>query len=195
MVRRFLSSYARELAGKIEAIDETALLVDVQQALPLADFSAGITLPANRYVAGVTATPVGETEGRTIPVELIPWGQRNSYNTKVASAWIVNTKLYLNGLATWWNNVASLAISYAPIMAELVTDDDAILLPDTADLVLTEAVALFMARRGHNDPRLPAIDVGMFAAVAGSAETAFLDDIRNRVAGEHFRVVDVWSPS
>lgn len=190
MVRRFLAAYARELAGKIERVDETAFLTEDSFTLPLADFSAGFVLPAHRYLAGAVATL---SNGRgTYPIDIIPWGQRDARNTKLASAWEVNGVLYLNGEASSWSNVDSVAVSYAPILGDLATEDDTLPLPDTCENALVENVALFMARRGHNDPRLPAIDVGMFASVAAAAEANFLSDVMNNVSGQHFRVADVW---
>lgn len=190
MVRRFLSAYARELAGKIARVDETALLVEQATALPLADFSAGIPLPPHRALVGAVATLAGQNG--TVELDLIPWAQRNARNTKLASAWEVNGALYLNGEASSWSNVVSVAVSYAPILAEFATDADPIGLPDTAEAALVETVAYFMARRGHSDPRLPAIDVGMFASVAAAAEGNFLADVMNNVGGQHFRVMDTW---
>jgi hypothetical protein len=194
VVRRFLASYAVKLAGKINRIDEQALLTEIVQAMPLANFDAGIALPANRAVAAVVAWD-NRNPSRSTPIDLIPWAQRNDVNVPLESAWLWGGKLFLNGEARNWVNIANLAIAYYPDFALVTADTDVIPLRQDARLTLVENAALFMAGRGHTDKDLPPIDMKKFAAAAEDAETEFLKDVSNQLSVTHFRTRDVWSPS
>ena len=188
---RFLSAYRKELAGKVAAIDETALAVEQTVAMPLAVFDSGITLTANRYVAGVVAKDNSSTP-RYIPVDLIPWAHRNDINSPLAAAWEVNGVLFLRGPSTAWRNITQIGIMYVPsLTTDLAALSDSVGLPVESERVLIEQTALFMAKRGHNDPGLPPIPVNDFRRDAEKAENDYLDDVRNRNTGRHFRTRDV----
>lgn len=193
VVRRFLASYCVDLAGRINRIDEQALLAESVVAMPLADFNAGIVLPANRGIAGIVAVD-NHVPGLKSPVELVPWATRGDANVPLASAWLYGGKLYLQGVASSWRNIVSLAIAYVPDFALLTADADVIPLRQDARLTLVENAALFMAGRGHTDKNLPPIDMKKFVAAAGGAEEEFLKNVSNQLGLTHFRTRDVWSP-
>jgi hypothetical protein len=193
VVRRFLAGYVVELAGKIMRLDEQALLTEFVAAMPLADFSAGIVLPANRGIAGITAND-NHTPSQPTPVDLIPWATRNDSNVPLASAWLYGGKLYLQGSARNWNNMVSIAVAYYPDFALITADTDVIPLRQDARSTLIENASLFMAGRGHNDPALPSIDMKKFVAKAGDSEEEFLKNVANQLGATHFRTRDVWSP-
>lgn len=193
VVRRFLATYAVELAGRIMRIDETALLTEFVQAMPLVDFNAGIVLPANRGIAGIVAVD-NRTPAQRFPVDLIPWATRGDANVPLASAWLYGGKLYLQALAQNWSNITQIAVAYYPDFALITADTDAIPLRQDARLSLVENAALFMAGRGHTDPALPPIDMKKFVAAAGGAEDEFLKNVANQLGATHFRTRDVWSP-
>ena len=194
VVRRFLASYAVKLAGKINRIDESALLTEYVQAMPLANFDQGIILPVgNRGIAGIVAQD-GSTPARSTPIDLVPWATRNDVNVPLEAAWLWGGKLYLNGNASNWVNIAQIAIAYYPNFALITQDTDVIPLRDDARLTCVENTALFMAGRGHMDDKLPPIDMPKFAATAKDAEDEFLKDVANQLGATHFRTRDVWSP-
>ncbi len=188
---RFLSAYRKELAGKVGEIDETALAVEQTEAMPLGDFDSGITLEANRYVAGIMAKDNSAT-ARYLPVDLIPWSHRNDINSPMAAAWEVNGVLYLRGPSATWRNITEIGIMLIPSMeTDLEALDDEVGLPVEAERALIENLALFMAKRGHNDPALPAIQLQLFREDAIKAEADYLRDVSNRSTGRHFRTRDV----
>ncbi len=190
---RYLSAYVRLLHGKIAAIDPDALRVETEIALPLADHEAGILIPAGRYVAAVVArSSTNNTITQDIPV--IPIDQRGDANSPQIAAWQSGDRLFLRSPSTAWGQAGTLGIATIPIPASLSALTSALAVPDTAELVATEATALLMARRGHNDPALPPIDTRLFVAALDEAETAFLADIANRVRPRSIRVRDVWQP-
>lgn len=193
VVRRFLAGYAVELAGKLARIDEQALLVETVVVMPLADFSAGIVLPANRGIAGIVAND-NHVPAQPNPVSLIPWATRNDENVPLASAWLYGGKLYLQGAALNWRNIVSIAVALYPDFALITADTDAIPLRQDARVTLIENTALFMAGRGHNDPTLPPIDMKKFVGTAADSEDQFLKNVANQLTLTHFRTRDVWSP-
>jgi hypothetical protein len=191
VVRRALSRYVGYLLGKIDLIDESGLSLEVSTAMPLAVFANGIVLPANRGVREVVAV---DAAGKRYPIDIIPVGQRNDRQTRVASAWIVNGVLYLNGSAATWNGVTSIAVSYTPLAGLVVADTDLLAVPDNARSACAEAVALFMARRGQTDKDgdLPPIVLQDFIDRAKQAEAAFLEEVGDALSSQTFRVRDVW---
>lgn len=180
MCLRFLSQYVRELLGKVAALDPDVLRVDTPVVMPLADFAAGIALPANRSVVAISATETGSNP-RTFEVTLVPVALRNDIKTPSAAAWEANGVLYLRGSANDWQNVGSLAIATIPVPAAITTSQTALPLPDTAERALIEGLALLLARRGPPKDGLPPIELSSFAAAKDDAEGAYLKEVMNRV--------------
>lgn len=192
VVRRELSRYVGRLLGKIDLIDEAALSLEVSTALPLAIFANGIVLPANRGVREVVAV---DAQGKRYPLDLIPVGQRSDRTTRVASVWIVNGVLYLNGSAATWLGITSVAVSYTPLAGLVLTDADVLGVPDNARSTVVEALALFMARRGHTDKDgdIPPIVFQDFVDQSAKAEREFLEEVGDSLSSQTFRVRDTWS--
>jgi hypothetical protein len=191
---RFLSQSARRLHGKIMEIDEDVLRVEQNTVLPLADFSAGIALPANRTIVGVTVQDRSAVNPRSFDIDLVPANLRNDRNTPAAAAWQIGNKLYLRGAASDWTQYGSIAVSTVPIPPLVAKSSDVIDLPDTALEALADAIALQLAKRGvtpKDGERLPPIVLGAFVASAKSSEDDFLDEIRNRLTGRTFQTRDV----
>lgn len=190
IVRRALSRYVTDLLSKINQIDETALTIEQLTVMPLGVFANGIVLPANRGVQEVGAV---DTQGRVLSVDLIPAGQRDQPR-KRATAWIINGVLYLSGVASDWNTVASVSVRYTPAAGQVLTDADVLALPDSARSTVIAALGAFMAKRGQTDKDgdLPPIDVQTFAADAAKAEGDYLAEVANTLTSQVFRVRDVW---
>ena len=189
---RLLSGYAVELHGKITRLDEDVLRTEFSTPLPLANFAAGIALPANRTIVAVAGQPVGSTD--QFDILLVPASNKSDVNTPLAAAYQIGDVLYLRGNAQLWNAVASVAIATVPVPSPFLKSSDAVWLPDTSKRALAENLALALAKRGHNDPTLPAIDLAAFAASAADAEKAYLDDVQNRLTGRAFYTRDVMTP-
>lgn len=194
IVLRFLASYQRELAGKVAAIDETLLVTDEIVLISAVDFEAGITLPANRYVAGVTAKDVRSTAAspQFTEVKLIPWAHRHDRNSPLAAAWQYGGKLYLRSPASAWANISEIGISLVAAPGDLDALADVLVLPDEAEKALRDNTALFLAKRGHTDPGLPAIPINDFRIDAERSELEYLRDVANRLTANTFRTRDVW---
>lgn len=199
MLYRFLADYCQEAQGRIMDIDPTYNIeITLGFTLPLSDFAAGMAVGAGRIVTEVSAL-----DRRTVPgpnvfqVELISRDQRFARNGPPIAAWQERDVLYLRGPATQWKNIGTVQVQ----VVESLTDADVtalqarnavVPLPDAASLMVTEAVALFMARRGHIDPKIPPIDVGGFVAALTGAEDKFYKSVANRQVGRSFFTADVW---
>lgn len=195
MLLRHLSQYVKRLHGKIVAIDEDAVRVEIAPvALPLADFAAGVVLPANvRYVAGASVTYPPPSTTAPVALDLIQSDERNARNTPANAAWVVNGVLYLSGNANRWSAFNALAISVVFVPADLTDLTETLAVPDAAEEACTEALALFMARRESQESDGEAkIAIQPFAASASDAERSFLDDVKNNVAGRTFYTQDVY---
>lgn len=194
MLLRTLAMYVKKLHGKVTAIDEDAVRIEQTYALPLADFSAGITLPANvRYVAEASVTYPQPSTFAPVPVEIVQSSERNARNAPANGAWVVNGVLYLAGNAQRWTAFDQIAVSAVLVPPDLVDLTDTLVIPDAAEEACVEAVALFMARREAQESDGDAkINLGAFVASADAAEKAYLDDVKNNVSGRTFFTLDVW---
>jgi hypothetical protein len=186
---RYLSGYVRTLHGTVAVIDETALAVEEIIALPLFDFSLGAAVPANRTIVGAV---LKDARGIVYDFDLVQWGNRHDRNRARLVAWEVGGRLYLSGAATDYTSYSEIGLLLVPIPVDLTSLTSAIGLPDSAQQCLETKVALFMALRGHDDEAMPKPDARALASEASEAETRFLADIGNRVAGRRFPVRDVF---
>lgn len=187
---RFLSQAVRSLLGKVAEIDEDLLRVEMNVALPLADFDAGIALPANRSVVAVTVEETG-VNPRSFDLDIVPASNRNDVTTPISAVWQIGDTLYLRGAASDWQNYGSIAVSTIPVPDALLTDKDVLPVEDTAERALADAVALDLARRTSGMDGMPQLDLRAFAAMAGDSEERYLDNVRNRVHSRVFTTRDV----
>lgn len=187
---RYLSAVQRDLHSKVLFLDPTLFQEEETYTLPLDDFDEGIQLPEHRSVEGVVVRgpASGSSPGRAARVELLPWGLRDAGGTSRLAAWVVGQRLYLRSPASLWDGGSEIAIATTAIPAELTTLDDELILPDTAELALTEALALFFARRDSQS----GLNISLYQIAAKDAEDSFLRDIANRLAGTSFRIRDTW---
>lgn len=193
VVLQFLSRYAKELHGRIAAVDPDAVREDVVTNLPLADHAAGIALPENRMVVEATGVDARNTQ---YPIDVIPATHRNDRGIRWASAWQIGAVLYLMSPATAWSRITSIAVAIVPTPDSVTTLGSALALPDAAENVLVEQTAAFMARRHamEADPKAPRLDLSVFMGSAKDAEAAYLKDVVNRLSGQLVRTRDVYDP-
>jgi hypothetical protein len=195
MLLRFLSSYVKQLHGKVLALDEDDVRIETTFDLPMADFSAGITLPANvRYVAEASVTYPAPSTDSPVPLDIIQSSERNARNAPANGAWVVNGRLYLAGTAQRWTHFNKLAVSFVLLPPDLVDLDDTLAIPDAAELACVENVALFLARREAQESDGDGkIALSPFVAAATDAERQYLDDVKNNVSGRTFYTLDVYN--
>lgn len=185
---RALSDYVATLHGKIIAIDESAIALEQVTPLPLADFAAGIALPAHRYLHDVSATAA---DGTPWPVDVIPYATRFDHQRGVGRyAWVIGGVLYLRGTADAWAVFTEARVRYVPVPAELTALADALPLPDLALGSCAAHLAYTFACRGHMDPALPEIVLPSFADKAAQTEADYLADVANRRTATVIRTRD-----
>jgi hypothetical protein len=194
MLLRYLSRYVKQLHGKITAIDEDAVRVEIVASFPLADFGNGIALPANtRYVAEASVTYPAPSTFAPAPLEIIQSSERNARNAPANGAWQVAGSLHLAGTADRWKQFDTIAISVVTTPVDLVTLDDLLAVPDAAEGACVEALALFMAQReAQESDGDPKIALSPFVAAFSDAEKSYLDDVKNNVSGRTFYTLDVY---
>lgn len=197
---RFLAQYTAKLSGKVALIDPEAggLAAEVSVNLDVFPFVAGVVLAANRFVTEVVLVDkASAVPQQSYPIDLIDAAQRFAPNGPRAAAWQMGNNLFLRGRYEDWINYGSVTIRYVGgLAAEGANEAKAanMTLPDESELACVENTALFMAKRGHNDPKLPPIDLGAFKATADEAESDYLDVVRRRVTGRVFFTQDTWRP-
>lgn len=191
---RYLSAVQREFAGKITQLDGGYFSYEETVELSPSDigdeetFDAGWELPEHTSVEGIA---VRSTSGAQ-EVELIPWEMRNAPNTRRLAGYLLGNVLYLRGPAIQWTGATELAVRLNSTPYELEALDDELMLPDAAELAVTERLALFFMQRGHADPSLQQPNASMYQIAARDSEQAFLDSVANRLAGATFRIRETW---
>jgi hypothetical protein len=186
---RELTSYVRTLSGLVSRIDETLLAEEETVALPLFDFEAGMSIPANRTIVGVV---LKDAQGGKLDVDVIPWANRFDRNRPRLAAWEVAGSVYLSGQASTYVNYTEVGLLVIPIAAPFAALTDTIPLPDTVEECLTTHLAMYMAKRGTTEEGVDKPDPRSFTNDAAEAEVRFLAEVGNRVAGRSFRVRDVF---
>lgn len=200
MLYRFLADYCQEAQGKIMSIDPTYNIeITLGFTLPLTDFDAGLALGPGRIVTEVTALDARTVPGpRVSPVALISRDQRFARNGPPVAAWQESEVLYLRGPEIQWRDIVQVQVQVVESFSDadvtaLQTRNAVLPLPNAAALMVIEALAHFMARRGHIDPKLPPIVLGDFVQAKVGAEESFYRSVADRQVGRAFFTADDWS--
>lgn len=190
---RYLSGYQKLLQGKALQRNRRALLASQTTSLPLADFAAGITLPANVYVEGGVVTNATDAT-QQLPLLIVDASIRLRVPVGMLAAWLDGlTKLKLTGTANGWLSWGSVTVDYVPACAPLTKLSDTIVLPDDTEQVFVEQAAAFMYARSHKDPNLPAIslaEITLSRKMADRTEADWLDSLGARRVGQAFQIQD-----
>lgn len=199
MLYRFLADYCQEAQGRIMSIDPTYNIeITLGYTLPLVDFDAGMALGPGRIVTEVTLLDKVTPVPNIMPVKLISREQRFARNGPSVAAWQEADVLYLRGPERAYKDIGQVQVQVVEALSDADVDalqlpNAVIPLPDASSLMVTEALANFMARRGHIDPKLPPIDASSFAAALGNAEEKFYRSVADRQIGRAFFTADDWS--
>jgi hypothetical protein len=129
--------------------------------------------------------------GQKTEFNLIEYGRRFS-SVPLYSGWVVGDRLYFRGLASDWTGTTKIVLTYVPAVPRLATLGSLFTLPRSAESAFVDNLAAFMGGRGHADPQLPAINVGLLNQEAGKSEEAFLREIGKRRQTSVKYVKDVW---
>ncbi len=199
LLYRFLADYCQEVAGKVMQIDPTygGIEETIVYSLPLDDFDAGMALGPGRIVTDIVVIePVGTNGRQMVKVPLIHREQRFAPNRPARAAWQEGLNLYLSAPDTRWDSYGSVEVQVVQNftdanVAELQSPAAILPLPDAAAKMVADALAYFMARRGHSDPQLPPLDVDRFERDLEKSEAAFYNAVIQRNVGRTFFTADV----
>lgn len=192
-VLRALARIQRRLIAELAKIDRRQVTSTLEITLPLADFAAGaaleeagqaievsrLHLPLDMYVEGLTLPR---------PLDLIDWSDRHRTPFDRV-AWIRGTRLYLSMEAADWTEVERIVVTYTPT-PESVAITDELVLPITAEEVLVQHLAGFMASRSKDEELARAR--GEYLNAAAQAEALWLAEIRQRIPATVSRTREVW---
>jgi hypothetical protein len=181
MLLRLLSAYQRRLGGKLIQRNPGILTASQDTALPLADFTAGITVPDFKrplMVWALGTTGSGDPDPKT-EVGLVSWQAAPRY---YRAAYLRNTVLYLSGTPADWLGFTGIRFEYIPeldALTALTGSGGTLGLPNAAEPALVAYLAYRMAARGVKDPDLDPPDKVFFQREWLEAE----DDLLTEVAG------------
>lgn len=172
---RMLSRYQKQLLARAMERNVAPFVLVQETALPLADFDAGIALPAHKVIQHVDAVSATDP-ARKRRVEILDWGH-HADPVPFPSVFIEAGVLYLRGVANSWNEYGQLRVFYVAEPVVLTAPASTFILPDSAESALISRTAAYMAQRGHADEQLPAADAAFFATRAAGVEADWLDEI------------------
>jgi hypothetical protein len=180
---RALSRYQRRFVPKINRVNTKFLTVELETALPLADFDAGITLPDYSFPVGVE---VQSTSSETViaTVDLVAREARLRYGR---AAYVWNNKLYLTGVANDWVGFSYVRFYYVAEVDPLTTYTGAggtLVLPNAAEPCLVAYLSHFMAKRTQKTESAEAPDKRVFRDAWKEAEQDFLDELQMHTQAE-----------
>ena len=191
-----LSKYVKRVHGLLAQLDPSLVTINVDTALPLVDFDAGITLPAGtRLVESIVGNYATTNSPPRQPyrIRIIDYVQRFAPNAPRGAAWQQGGVMYLRSPASIWASFASVTMTIATMPTDLADLADTLALPDTAEEACIEEVAYFFAKRVAQEKE-SMVNIDVFKACASEAHQAFFDDISNNMGNRMFFIEDVWRP-
>ncbi len=191
---RALSRYQRRLVPRITRVNTKFLTTELETALPLADFDAGITLPDYSYPVGAEVETPGsiQAENKKFTADIVAREARFRYDLAV---YVWNNKLYLTGQAADWQGFTFVRFYYVAEVDPLTTLTGAggtLVVPNAAEPCLVAYLCHFMAKRTQKTEKVEAPDRRQFRDEWREAETELLDELSMHVQAEVSVVRDVF---
>jgi len=166
----------------------------INLAVPLeVIIDAGIPLPPHeRVIGGSVRTASGSGNApMTNPLTLRTYKNRYLWGPSY-TAWLENDQLFLAGTLQDWTQALSIDLRLVPSLADFVTLDDYVLLPDFASQYLVAAAAEFMAMRCAALSDAPAVNVDWFAKDRDRAHEIFLRAFGASARAQASYIREVW---
>ncbi|MDH3570300.1 MAG: hypothetical protein OER89_08940, partial [Gemmatimonadota bacterium] len=115
------------------------------------------------------------------------------YSRPLLSGWFVQDQLFLQGSAQDWAGFVNVHLDYVAMPTGPVGLADTFApAPDSVEATLVTYLANVMAKRGHNDPTLPAIDRQQFQGDHDAAFAQFLMEQGEKRKARRFKTLDVF---
>ncbi len=179
---RLLSSYQRDITAKIAQVNGALCASDVLATLPLADFSAGVTLPSYVYVMPNVSL---RTLGGTIePIDLVNATFRSEFEMESKFAYLRGNKLFLGRIAENYTSYDQLQLQLVMTPPNLVALTDPLVLPDYGVDAYVGHLVMKMALRDGLE--------GSLLNQAGTLEIAFLNAVAQQKGAEASHTLDAW---
>ncbi len=194
VLQRALSRYQRRLIPQISRVNTKFMVTELETALPLADFDAGITLPDYSYPVNAEVQTPGSVQGenRKFTADIISREARFRYDLAV---YVWNNTLYLTGQAADWQGFTFVRFYYVAEVDPLTTLTGAtgtLVVPNAAEPCLVAYLCHFMAKRTQKTEDVEAPDRRAFRGEWKDAETDFLDQMSTHVQAEVSVIRDVF---
>lgn len=181
---RLLSSYQREVTGKIARVNPALLATPVTYALPLADFNEGMKLPQRSYIMPAIEVRYTQNSDVAVTIELVNLTRRIDRDLIPNAAYVRGDRLFLTGRAENWAPFGSLTVNMVLTPKELTALTDVVMLPDWGMDAYVSALVRAMAIRGGLS--------GDILGAAAEAEQQFLDTVAQQRAAETSYTRDVF---
>lgn len=190
--RRFLTRYAKTLAGKIADVSKSALPATVTTSnMSAFVFASGATVPDALVVLDAHLHRAGYPADNLTKVELVPVGDRYARKQRLPYGWVEGTKLYLAGQASDYAPFDTLQIRTLAMPTVGGVATDTLPFPDDALNVCAAQLGGFLALRHAQGPDTEKWDARPAVGAGEVAEQAFLERLTLQRKGEVWRIKQV----
>ena len=181
---RLLSSYQRNITSEIARVNAPLCASEVLIALPLADFNAGVKLPANTYVLpGVLLRNTVNVDLKE-PIDLVDMTLRAELDMPHKFAYLEGNNLFLGRRASNYDNFDQLILKLVLVPRKLERLTDTLLLPDWGEETYIGALVNKMAIRQEIG--------GNVLLDADKMQKDFLATVAQQKAAQASGTLDVW---
>lgn len=181
---RLLSSYQRNITSEIARVNAPLCASQVIISLPLADFNAGVKLPANTYVLpGVLLRTAGMTDLKE-PIDLVDATLRGELDMAHKFAYLKGNHVFLGRRPSNYQNYDQLIMEMVLVPRRLERLTDTLVLPDWGEDTYIGALVNKMAIRQELG--------GNVLLDADKMQKDFLATVAQQKAAQASGTLDVW---
>jgi hypothetical protein len=181
---RLLSSYQRKITSEIARVNAPLCASQIIISLPLADFDAGVKLPANTYVLpGVLLRTAGMTDLKE-PIDLVDATLRGELDMAHKFAYLRGNNLFLGRRASNYANFDQLIVELVLVPRRLERLTDVLLLPDWGEDTYVAEMVKKLSTRSEM--------AGNVLLDADQMQRDFLATVAQQKAAQASGTLDVW---
>lgn len=181
---RLLSSYQRQITSKIARVNAPLCASQLLVTLPLADFDAGVKLPANTYVLPGLLLRSNVNPDLKEPIDLVDATLRGELDMPHKFAYLRGNNLLLGRRPSNYTNFDQILLEVVLVPRALAALTDTLVLPDWGEDTYVGHLVNKMAMRG---------DMGGNVLIdADTAEQEFLATVAQQKAAQASGTLDVW---
>jgi len=181
---RLLSSYQRKITSEIARVNAPLCASQIIIALPLADFNAGVKLPANTYVLPGVLLRNNVNVDLKEPIDLVDATLRAELDMAHKFAYLKGNNLFLGRRASNYTNYDQLILELVLVPRRLERLTDTLVLPDWGEDTYIGALVNKMAIRQEIG--------GNVLLDADKMQRDFLATVAQQKAAQASGTLDVW---